>query len=89
MEISLSRLKALFSYGWKVLVSGVISTITNEMRTLLIGKIYLSDDLAFYNKGSQFPGLVINNINNAMSTVLFPTMSNNQDRKEYVRTIVS
>lgn len=82
---SFLRLKALFSYGWKLLVSGLIDTIYNKLRTLIIGKRYTSEDLAFYNKGNNFPSLFTTNINTAIDGVLFPTMSKAQDDKALVR----
>lgn len=82
---SFLRLKVLFSYGWKLLVSGLIDTVYNKLRTLIIGKRYQSDDLAFYNKGENFPSLFVTNINTAIDSVLFPTMSKAQDDKAVVR----
>lgn len=82
---SFQRLKSLFSYGWKLLVSSILETTYNNIRQLIIGKIYSKADLAFYNKGKQFPSLIVDNINSSIDSVLLPTMSNEQDNKEKVR----
>ncbi|MCQ2418836.1 MAG: lipopolysaccharide biosynthesis protein [Clostridia bacterium] len=82
---SFLRLKGLFSYGWKMLVSGLIDTVYNKLRTLIIGKQYSEDDLAFYHKGDSFPSLFVTNINTAIDSVLLPTMSKAQDDKAVVR----
>lgn len=82
---SFLRLKGLFSYGWKLLASGLIDMVYNKLRTLIIGKQYSSDDLAFYNKGENFPSLFVTNINTAIDSVLLPTMSKAQDDKAVVR----
>ena len=50
-----------------------------ELRTLLIGKIYSSADLAYYSKGKQFPELLVININTSIGSVMFPKMSKEQD----------
>lgn len=76
---SKERLKVLFSYGWKLLVSALIDTIYKEVRQLIIGKIYTKEDLAFYNQGQRFPKLIITNINSSIDSVLLPVMSNAQD----------
>lgn len=86
-QFSFQRLKGLFSYGWKLLVSAVIDTTYNNIRSLIIGKKYSSSDLAYYNKGNQFPNLIIQNVNNAIDSVLLPTMSNVQDNKEKVKAM--
>ena len=84
---SFNRLKGLFSYGWKLSASSILDTIYNNARQLIIGKIYSSSDLAFYNKGKQFPELIVNNINTSIDSVLLPTMSREQDDKEKVRAM--
>lgn len=84
---SFKRLKELFSYGWKLLVSAILDTTYNNVRQLLIGKLYSSSDLAFYNKGKQLPELVINNINTSIDSVLLPTMSKEQEHKEKVKAM--
>lgn len=76
---SWERLKCLFSYGWKLLASSLLDTIANDVRQLIIGKIYTEEDLAFYNKGKQFPNIIMTNINTAINSVLFPAMSSVQD----------
>lgn len=82
---SLERLKGLFSYGWKLLVSALLETGYNNVRSLIIGKLYTSEDLAFYNRGKQFPNLIVSNINASIDSVLLPTMSKEQDNKSRVR----
>lgn len=78
-QFSFQRLKGLFSYGWKLLVSSLIDTIYIDLRQMIIGKMYSSADLAFYNKGKQFPSLIVTNINTSIDSVLLPTMSAEQD----------
>ena len=84
---SFERLKTLFSFGWKLLVSAVLDTVYNDLRQLIIGKLYTSDDLAQYNRGEQFPMLIVSNINTSIDSVLFPTMSKEQDNSEHVRNM--
>lgn len=76
---SLLRLKGLFSYGWKLLVSALLDTAYRDLRQLIIGKLYTSEDLAFYNRGQQFPQLIVANINSSIDSVLLPVMAEAQD----------
>ena len=87
LMFSFGRLKGLFSYGWKLLVSSLIDTVYNDLRTLIIGKMYSPADLAFYNKGRTFPNMITTNINSSIDSVLLPTMSNVQDSKESVKAM--
>ena len=84
---SIKRLKGLVSYGWKLLASSLLDTVYNNLRQLIIGKLYSSSDLAFYNRGKQFPNFVITNINTSIDSVLFPVMSSQQDDTERVRSM--
>ena len=84
---SLKRLGSMFSYGWKLLVSALLDTGYNELRSLVIGRMYTPSDLAFYNKGKSFPSLVVTNINASIQSVLFPAMANSQDRREQVKAM--
>lgn len=67
--------KSLLSYSWKLLAAQLVNTLYSECRSLIIGKVYTEADLAYTNKGSQFPHLLINNLNTSISMVLFPAMS--------------
>ncbi len=84
---SFQRLKGLFSFGWKLLVSGLLDTVYGNLRQLLVGKIYSSSDLAYYNRGQQFPNFIVNNINTSIDSVLFPVMSSVQDSRENVKAM--
>ncbi len=86
-QFSFSRLKALFSFGWKLLVSSLLDTLYNNLRQLIIGKVYSSEDLAFYNRGKQIPNVVVNNINNSIDSVLLPVMSSEQKHAERVKNM--
>ncbi len=84
---SFTRLKGLFAFGWKLLVSSILDTVYRELRQLIIGKRYSSEDLAYYNQGQKFPNLVITNINASIDSVLLPAMSNVQDDVEKVHNM--
>lgn len=85
---SITMLKDLLSFGWKMLASSLLDTVYNNIRQLIIGVVYSSQDLAFYNKGKQFPTLVINNINTSIDSVLLPAMSSEQDDEKRVKSMV-
>ncbi|MEQ2563856.1 lipopolysaccharide biosynthesis protein [Ventrimonas sp. CLA-AP-H27] len=84
---SLERLRGLFSYGWKLLVSSLLDTIYNNLEQLIIGKVYSNADLAYYNRGRQFPNFMIANINNSIDSVLLPVMSRAQDDKSHIKAM--
>ena len=82
---SWQRLKYLLSFGWKLLVSALLDTGYNNLRNLIIGKLYSPTDLALYNQGDKFPKVIVTNINASIDSVLLPTMSNVQEDRERVK----
>lgn len=85
---SVERFKLLFSYGWKIFAVSIIKLLYNELRSLVIGKFYTSEDLAFYNKGQSFPQLVESNVSGTIESVLFPAMSKRQTSREDMLAIL-
>lgn len=79
VKFSWDRFKGLFSFGWKLLVSALLDSGYNNLRQLVVGKFYTTDQLAFYNQGDRFPNVIITNINSSISSVLLPVMSRAQD----------
>lgn len=76
---SWERLKTLFSFGWKLLISSLLDTVYGNIRSLVIGKMYSPSDLAYYNQGDKLPSTVITNINTSIASVLLPTLASKQD----------
>lgn len=76
---SLARAVSLMSFGWKILISGLLDTGYTQIRGLIIGKIYTVGDLAFYNQGDKFPSIIVTNVNSSIQSVLFPALAMSQD----------
>ena len=86
-SFSLTRLKDLFSYGWKLMVSSLLDVGYNNIRQLIIGGMYSSADLAYYNRGQQFPNFIVSNINASIDSVLFPMMAGVQDNRDNIKAM--
>ena len=84
---SLERLKGLLSFGWKLLVSALLDTGYSNLRNLIIGKVYSTADLAYYDQGDKFPKVIVTNINTSIDSVLLPSMSSEQDDRERVKNM--
>jgi len=85
---SFERVKDLFSFGWKLLVSSLIDTAYRDLRSLIIGKMYNSAMLGFYNRGEQFPKLIISNINGSIHSVMLPVLASQQDNSPRVKDMM-
>lgn len=85
---SFQRIRVLFSFGWKLMISSLIDSFESNLRNLLIGKIYTPSMMGFYNRGENIPNMLVTNINGAIQAVLFPILSSSQDDSAVVKDIV-
>jgi len=88
LVFSIKRVNNLFSFGWKLLVSGLIDTLYINLQSLFIGKMFSPAILGFYNRGEQFPSLIVNNIDGSIQSVMLPTLSSHQEDRHRVKEIV-
>ena len=85
---STTRVKSLFSYGSKLLASGLLDTLYSNLRTLIIGRMYTPYMLGYYNRGQQFPQLIVSNINGSIQSVMLPALSAHQDDRKRVKEMM-
>ena len=79
---SYRRMKQFWSFGWKMLVSGLLCSLYIDVRSLIIAKKFSVTDLAVYNKGQQFPDIISNTMDSAIQAVMLPVMSEKQDSQK-------
>ena len=75
-RFSVQSLRRLLPFGAKVFASNFIVALFLDIRSLLIGQIYSSEALGFFNRGKQFPQAVMESVNAVSYTHLtLPTNS--------------
>lgn len=87
-EFSVLRFKGLFDYGWKIFITNLIICIYENIRSLVIGKVYQPSTLAYFDRGKSLPSLVMSNITTSIDTVLLPTFSEEQDNIARVKQMM-
>mgnify|MGYP001448924290 CR=1 FL=1 len=83
-----TRVKELFSFGWKLLLSGLLDVTYNNLSSLVIGRLYPVSMLGYYTKGQEFPNVLVSNINNSIQAVMFPAYARCQDNRALVKQIM-
>ena len=86
---SFRAVKGLFSYGWKLSLSGMIHSFYTEIYGVLVGRIYSPADLAFVNKSGAMPSLLMTTVEGTISSVSFPALAQIQDEKIKFRAAMS
>ena len=82
LEFSFASLKRNLPFSMKILGFDLIDAVFNNLMSLIIGRVYDSESLAYYNKGYQFPQLAMGFIDGASSKVMFSALSKFQDNWE-------
>lgn len=85
LQFSKKSAKGMIGYGSRILAAELSATFFAEVRSLVIGAVYSSADLAYYNKGQQIPHLITNNLTGIMGSVMFPTVANYSDDLHQVK----
>ncbi len=76
---SIQSFKELFSFGSKLLISGLIYTVYRNIYYLVIGKFFSASQLGYYTRAQQFNDLPSSNLNSIMSRVTYPVLAQMQD----------
>ena len=88
LMVNMDRVRVLFNFGSKFLLSSLIDVIYNNIYSLVIGKVYDSSTLGYYNRADQFPNLIVYNVNGSIQSVILPALSEYQDDKPKVKEMV-
>lgn len=88
MVFSFDSFKKLFGFGWKIFLTNFIITLFVKIRHLIIGKMFNSSSLAYYERGDQFPSFINDNIIAAIQSVLLPSLSEQQDDRSRVKSMM-
>lgn len=78
--------RELFSFGSKLLASGLLDTIYRNIYYLVIGKYFSAQELGYYTRADQFKNLPSTNLNGIISRVSYPVLSQLQDDPEKLKT---
>ena len=85
MQFSWKSFRELFGFGWKLMVSGLLNTIWNEMSQVIIGKCYSTATLGQFTRGKQFSDIFSSNMTTIIQRVSYPVLSSVQDERTRLR----
>lgn len=78
----------LFSFGWKLAVTGLINTFSDSLIDTVVGKSVSVTSLGYYTQGSKYPVTLATLIQAPLSNVLFPAFSSIQDKPDEIRKLM-
>jgi O-antigen/teichoic acid export membrane protein len=84
---STASLGELFSFGSKLLVSGLIETIYRNLYNMIIGRYFSATQLGYYTQADQLQSVASQNLNNIITRVSYPVLSSIQKDTQQLRIV--
>lgn len=79
LRFSLQSFKYMWGFGWKLLVSGLLNDIWNQLYQVVVGKFYSPATLGQYSRAKEYAGIFSSNIYSIVGRVSFPVLAEIQD----------
>jgi teichuronic acid exporter len=74
--------KYMWGFGWKLLASGILNNVWNQLYQVVIGRYYSPATLGQYTRAQEYASLFSQNLTSIIQRVTFPVLSELQDDKE-------
>lgn len=84
---SIESFKALFGFGSKILLSGLIGTLLANINYIIIGKYFTPQDLGYFTRAELFRNLPSQNVSAIVSDVGYPVLANVQDNRPLMKEV--
>lgn len=82
------RARTLFSFGWKLLASGLLDQGYQSLSDLIIGKQFSAGSLGLVSQGKRYPQAVGSLLDGAIQPVMLSAVARVQDDLTYVKRLV-
>jgi len=87
LVFSVASFKSLFSFGSKLLASGLLNQIFDNIYNLVIGKIYTPASLGYYTQAKRIQEMPVNNSISILQRVTYPIYATIQDETTRLKTV--
>lgn len=81
------KFKDHFNFGYKLTLSALVTAVYHNSYTLVIGKLFSTVQLGFYNQANTLRVFPVRNINAALQKVTYPLFSSIQDDNEKLKSV--
>ena len=82
IKFSVASFSYMWGFGWKLLVSGLLNNIWNQLYQVVVGKFYSPATLGQYTRGEQYASIFSSNLTSIIQRVSYPVLSEIQDDKQ-------
>lgn len=74
--------KYMWGFGWKLLASGILNNVWNQLYQVVIGRCYTSSTLGHYTRANEYASIFSSNLTLIVQRVSYPVLAEIQDDKE-------
>lgn len=74
--------KYMWGFGWKLLASGILNNVWNQLYQVVIGRCYTSSTLGHYTRANEYASIFSSNLTSIVQRVSYPVLAEIQDNKE-------
>lgn len=81
-SFSLKSFRYMWGFGWKLMLSGLLNNVWNQLYQVVVGKCYSPATLGQFTKSNEYAGIFSSNLSVIIQRVSYPVLSELQDDKE-------
>lgn len=85
LVFKIDSFKSLFGFGWKLLVSGLIDTLYNNLYYLIIGKMFSAVELGYYTNAQKLRDTASQSVSVPVQKVSYPILSSIKEEEDKLR----
>lgn len=84
-KFNIQSFKKYYKFGYKLLLSGLLDTIYNNIFLVIIGRIYSTSQLGFYTTAVRFRDMASQSISASVQRVSYPVLSSMQEDEKRLK----
>ena len=82
MKFNKDSFQYMWGFGWKIMLSGLLNNIWNQLYQVVVGKCYSPATLGQYSRSKEYASIFSSNFTMIIQRVSYPALSEVQDDKE-------
>ena len=82
LSFSIESFRYMWGFGWKMLLSGLLNNIWNQLYQVVVGKFYAPATLGQYTRSKEYANIFSSNLTAIIQRVSYPALAEVQDDTE-------
>lgn len=82
LDFSFESFKYMWGFGWKMLLSGLLNNVWNQLYQVVVGKFYSPATLGQYSRSKEYANIFSSNLTSIVQRVSYPVLSQIQGDRD-------